>query len=252
MQKILLFVLLIVFNINTFANQKPTLVFYCGSAMVKPIVEIAKIIEKKYDCKIRIVQGSSKDLYNILRDTKRGDLYLPGSNSFRENNLKEGYLLDVQYIGYNQAVIFVQKSNSKNLKTLDDFLDENIATMLCNPASGSIGRMTKEILLNYKGDNFFESVYDNSVRIGIDSRDVNDALVKKEVDATINWKAVAFWSKNMKSIDIVQIDEKYAPKKELYINLLKFSIYPDIAKKFMSYAASKKGQEIMKKHGFLD
>ncbi len=248
MKKILIFLLFILFNSNIFAQTKPSLIFYCGTTMVKPIAEIAKIIEKKHDCKIRIVQGSSKDLYNILRDTKRGDLYLPGSNSYRKNNFKEGYLLESQYIGYNQAAIFVQKSNPKNIKTLDDFLNENIATMLCTPKGGSIGRETKKILTSYKGDGFFQGVYDNSVRIGIDSRDVNSALMKGEVDTVINWKAVG----KSALLDIVPLDEKYAPKKELYINLLKFSIYPDIAKDFMSYAVSKKGQEIMKKHGFLD
>jgi len=155
MRKVSLFIVLILFSLNAFAGQKPTLIFYCGTTMVKPIAEIAKVIEKKHDCKIRIVQGSSKDLYNILKNTKRGDFYLPGSNSYKKNNLKDGYLLESQYIGYNQAVIFVQKSNPKNIKTLDDFLNENIATMLCNPKGGSIGRETKKILTSYKGDNFF-------------------------------------------------------------------------------------------------
>ena len=66
MRKVSLFIVLILFSLNAFAGQKPTLIFYCGTTMVKPIAEIANVIERKHDCKIRIVQGSSKDLYNIF------------------------------------------------------------------------------------------------------------------------------------------------------------------------------------------
>lgn len=131
-------------NQTLFAKEKPTLIFYCGITMVKPIKEMAKIIEEKYNCEIKISQGGSKDLYDSLKFSKKGDLYLPGSDSYRLNNLKDGYLLDGVYIGYNQAAIFVQKNNPKNIKNLDDFLNTQNSSVLCDPNSGSIGRMTKK------------------------------------------------------------------------------------------------------------
>jgi molybdate transport system substrate-binding protein len=67
---------------------------------------------------------------------------------------------------------------------------------------------------------------------------------------TINWRATGFWDENSKYIDIIEIDEKYAPKKKLVLNLLKFSKHPEIVKAFMEYAASKDGQEIMQRYGF--
>lgn len=231
--------------------SKPTLIFYCGITMVKPITQMAKIIEDKYNCKIIVSQGGSEDLYDSLKFSKKGDLYLPGSEAYRINNLKDGFLLDSVEIGFNQAAIFVQKGNPLEVKSLDDIVSENFGSILCNPNSGSIGKMTKKILTAYKGNDFFEKAYDNSVEIGTDSRNLNKALIDKRADLTINWKATSFWDENKKYIDIVNIDEKYAPKRKLIISLLKFSENKEIAKAFMNFAVSNEGQEIMKKYGFL-
>ncbi len=235
---------------NLQASKKPTLIFYCGISMVKPMLVISKIIEDKYNCNIKILQGGSKDLYNSLKFSQKGDLYLPGSESYRIDNLKDGYLIDSAYIGFNQAALFVRNGNPKNIKNLDSLLDEDIATILCNPKSGSIGKMTKKLLFKYKGEEFFEDAYDAATEIGTDSRNINRSLIDKQADLAINWRATGSWSENKPYIEVISIDEKYAPKKKLVINLLSFSSHPKIAKALIKFTASKDGQKIMKKFGF--
>jgi molybdate transport system substrate-binding protein len=232
------------------ASSKPTLLFYCGITMVTPMKVIAQKIEKQHNCTIKIIQGGSQDLYNSLKLAKKGDLYLPGSDSYRKKNLKEGLLLDGTFVGYNQASIFVKKGNPKGIKNLDDLVNEDIGTVLCNPKSGSIGKMTKKILTKYKGDEFFEDAFDMAAEIGTDSRSLNSSLKKPEIDMSINWKATAYLNDNLKHIDIVDIDVSYSPKKKLVLNLLSFSKHKDIARSFMDYAASDEGKKIMKKYGF--
>ncbi len=249
MKKIFLAILFITQFLT--ASTKPKLLIYCGITMVKPIKEMSKIIEKKYNCTIDIIQGGSRGLYDSLKYAKVGDIYLPGSESYRKEYLKDGYLKDAVFIGYNKAAIFVQKHNPKNIKNLDSFMRKDVAITLCDPKSGSIGRMTKNIILSYKDQKFYKKLYDKAVMIGTDSRNLNVMLINKIVDATINWRATAFWDENKQYIDIVEIDDKYAPKKRLVLNLLSFSKYPKIAKAFMQFAASKEGKNIMKKYGFL-
>lgn len=234
------------------AQSKPTLIFYCGTTMVKPIKEMARIIEKKHNCIIKISQGGSKDLYNALKFSQRGDLYLPGSDSYRINNLKDGLLKQSVYIGYNQASIFVQKGNPKKITTLTDLTKEEHAIILCNPDSGSVGKMTKKIFIKVKGESFFTQAYDNAVEIGTDSRNLNKALINNHADATINWKATALWKENIDNIDAIALSSDIAPRKNLQINLLSFSKHPKIAKDFMNLAISPRGQKIMRKYGFLD
>ncbi len=247
MKKIFLILLIVEL---LFATEKPRLLIYCGITMAKPIQVISKIIEKKYNCTIDIIQGGSRGLYDSLKYAKTGDLYLPGSDSYRKEHLKEGFLKDGVFIGYNKAAIFVQKHNPKKIKNLNSLARKDVAIALCDPKSGSIGKMTKKIILSYKGKKFYNKLYDKAVLIGTDSRNLNVMLIDKTIDATINWRATAFWSENKKYIDVIDIDDKYAPKKRLVLNLLSFSKYPKIAKAFMAFAISKEGKKIMKKYGF--
>ena len=244
-------ILLLSISSSLLAHHKPHLLIYCGITMIKPIQEIAKIIEKTHNCKIRITQGGSGDLYEALAFSKVGDLYLPGSVTYRNKHLKEGYLLEGEYIGYNQAAIFVQKDNPKNIKSIDDFASQNINIKLCDPKSGSIGKMTKKILVKYKDEDFYYNLVDKSLDIGTDSRNLNKSLRDKEVDMTINWRATGFFKENKDLITVIDIDENISPKKDLVLNLLKSSQYKGIAKAFMKFASSKEGKKIMKKHGFL-
>lgn len=238
-----------IFSLNIYAN-KPILILYSGVTVIKPMKEIAKIIENRYNCIIKVSQGSSEDLYRSLKYSKKGDLYLPGSESYRINNLKDGYLLDSKEIGFNQAAIFVKKGNPLKIKNLDQFINKDIKTALCDPYTGSIGEETKKIFLKYKDENFLNNAYDNSLIIGTDSRDLNRILIKEDIDMTINWQATALWPENKDYIDIIPLPKELISRKKLVISLLSFSKNKDIAQAFINFCASKKGQEIMKKYGF--
>ncbi len=244
-------IILSLFSTLSIAREKPTLLFYCGITMVKPMVAISKIIEKKHNCTIKIMQGGSKNLYSSLKLSKKGDLYLPGSDSYIKNNLKDGLLIDTRYIGFNTAAIFVIKGNPKNIINLKSMVDEDIATIVCNAKTGSIGKITKKALIKFGGEEFYDEVFDMAVEIGTDSRNLNKALIDKRADMTINWRATGFWPENLPFIDIIKIDEKYAPKKKLIISLLSFSKHKKIAKALIDFSSSKEGQNIMKKYGFL-
>lgn len=244
------FLILIVFLVTSLYANKPHLTIYCGITMVKPIKEIAKILEKENNCNIIISQGGSKDLYDQLKAAQIGDLYLPGSDSYVKKGIDDKIITQNVEIGYNQAALFIQPNNPKKIKNLDDLIKQDLSVMICDPKSGSIGRMSKKLLTKYKGEDFFYEVYDNAAQIGTDSRNINQAIIDKNIDLAINWRATAFWPENKPFIETIEIDEKYAPKKKLVLSLLKFSQNKELAKKFMDYASSKKGQYIMKRYGF--
>ena len=231
---------------------KEELIFYCGITMVKPMSKIAKIIEQKYGVTIKILQGGSGDLYDSLSSSKKGDLYLPGSDVYIKKHLNEHLLGYRKYVGYNQIVIFVKKGNPKKIRGLKDLLRDDVAVSLGNPETCSMGRASYKVLRLYGGEDFVENVEDNMVLYSADSRDFNKLLKDSEIDVGLNWKATAFFPKNRDYIDIITIDERYSPKKRLILTMLTFSKHKNIAKAFIDLSASKEGQKIMKEYGFLD
>jgi len=242
--------LMVIFSSVLFAKSE--LLFYCGITMVKPMSKIAKIIEDKYNVNIKIIQGGSGDLYDSLYNSKKGDLYLPGSESYIKKHLKDGVFGYRKYVGYNQIAIFVAPNNPKNVKSLKDLIREDLAVSLGNPETCSMGRASIKVLKRYGGEEFLEKVEDNVILYSIDSRDFNQLLKSNQIDTGLNWKATAFFPENRGKISIIEIDEKYAPKKRLILTMLNFSKHKDIAKKFIDFAVSKEGKKIMKKCGFLD
>lgn len=231
-------------------QRKKELLVYCGITMIKPMADIAKIIEEQENCKITITKGGSGNLLKSIKINKIGDMYLPGSDFYIKTCLREGLVTETVHVGHNKAAMMVQKGNPKGITAdLDNLASEEYYVVICNPVSGSIGRETKKIL-DKKG--IFQKVQDNARSITTDSKNLSLALINKQADVVINWYATSTWPENATYVEVLPIDEKYAAKKRLVIGLLKTASHPEIARKFMEYAASDKGRELFGKYGLYD
>jgi len=229
---------------------KPQMLVYCGITMVNPIKEIAALMEKELDVEIIITQGGSEDLYQSLRIAAKGDLYLPGSASYRQRHQHEGLLGDYIHVGYNKAALFVAKGNPLNLTNdIHQLHDENLRVMVGDPDSGSIGRETFKIL---EKAGIAEKVRHNAIHLSTDSRALNYSIKENKADLILNWRATAFFKDNREFIDVIDLPDDIAVPKKLELNMLTFSQYPEKARRFMAFSASEQGQAIFRKHGFID
>jgi molybdate transport system substrate-binding protein len=252
-KNLLLFIIVTILLLSSCSSRneksEEQMLFYVGITIVKPIAELAKSFMEENNCEIEIIQGGSQDLYDSLKLSNKGDLYLPGSLSYREAYKSEGILLDAKIVGYNQAAIQVKKGNPLNITSdLSKLEDENLKVILCNPDSGSIGDETKKILESY--GNYDEAI-NNALFLTTDSRNIIKAFSEDNADISINWHATLTWEENKYIVESIPIDEKYAQRKILAINLLKSSDNPELAMKFIEYATSDIGRETFKKYGFL-
>lgn len=230
--------------------KRSELLVYCGITMAHPIKEIASIVEQEKGVKILITQGGSEDLYESLANSRQGDLYLPGSASYRKRHLYEGLLGDYVHVGYNQAALMVPKGNPKNISNdVVELTRKDLGVVIANAGTGSIGRETKRILSER---DIYQAVLDNAVYLTTDSRNLNRAIHNKDADLILNWRATAFFGENKAVMDVIDLPPELAKPKKLLINQLSFSSYPEVGKYFMELAASERGQEIFRRYGFLD
>jgi molybdate transport system substrate-binding protein len=229
-------------------SQKELLI-YCGITMIKPISEIAAIIEKRENCKISITKGGSGNLLKSLIYNKIGDLYLPGSDKYYDLIEKEhaGLITRKQLVGHNKAVIMVQKGNpSKIDANLDNLTNNKFGVMIGNPESGSIGKETKQIL-EKKGN--YHAVIQNVMSLTTDSKNLVKVIKQKKADIVINWFATSTWDNNSEYIDVIQIDPEFSKVNNLVLGLLKYSQQTEIANRIIDFAISEEGVKIFRKHG---
>lgn len=233
-------------------ESKTELLLYCGITMVKPMLQLAQAFEEKHpNVQIILSQGGSQDLYDALHYSQQGDLYLPGSQSYLTNNQAAGdFVADSQQLlGYNRVALMVQKGNPKQINgDLQQLADPKLAVVLCNPESGSIGRASQSVL---KKANLDEATFANAIYLTTDSRRLTEALVKKEADLVLNWYATSKWQGNRDKVDAILVDETLSPKKALVLTTLSFSKHPELAKKFVDFAASQHGRDVFRSFGFL-
>lgn len=231
-------------------QEQKELLIYCGVTMLRPMTEIAEIIEAQENCKIVIESGGSGDLMNTLKTDKVGDLYLPGSDSYINTLKDEGIVTEDVFVGNNKATILVQKDNPLNITNdLNNLVNEEYIVVIGNPESGSIGKETKKIL---EKAGVFNDVVENASKLTNDSTELMRVIKDKEADIAINWFATSVWDENKDYVEAIEISEDYAATKKLVIGLLDYSQEKELAKVFMNYASSEEGQNIFNKYGLYE
>lgn len=229
---------------------KPEMLIYCGITMVRPMTDLARSFEQREEVKITLAQGGSEDLYQSLKKSRVGDLYLPGEPTYRSKYLGEGLLQDVTTVGYNQLAILVRKGNPKQVKGHPkELLRQDLAVIIGNAESGSVGKESKDVL---DAAGIYAKVIDASIYLAPDSRSLNNAMKQGEADAILNWRATGFCADNAKFVEVIDLPANLAKPQALLLNLLAFSDNKALAKRFMAFAAGDEGQAIFRKHGFLD
>ena len=229
--------------------QKPELLFYVGITMVKPMTELARRFEAKEGVSIKILQGGSEDLYQSAKASQAGDLYMPGSLSYRNKYLTEGVLdKDAVFVGYNRASLMTKKGNPKGIKAdLSVLLDPKYRTVLCNHESGSIGHETKIIL---DKANIYTDAMARAIYLTTDSRNLIKAIKDDDADVVLNWRATAF-GENRDIVEVLDLPESLAKKDVLVLTLLKSSKHPQKTRDFMAFARSLEGRSVFHQFGFL-
>ena len=229
---------------------KSEMLLYCGITMVRPMTEIAQLFEKRENVKVAIAQGGSEDLFQSAKKSGVGDWYLPGEPSYRDKHLAEGLFGEQVTVGHNQMALMVLKGNPKKVKSDPrELLRKDLIAILGNAESGSVGQEAKSILDRL---GIYPQVIRTTAFLAPDSRSLMNAMKKGEADLTMSWRATGFFADNAAKLDVIDLDPQLARPQALLLIQLKSSKHPELAKRFLTLAASEEGQAIFRKHGFLD
>ena len=251
----IIFVLLLsFFTLNGCTNQDPPepikkeLLIYCGITMAKPMRKIADCIEQQENCIVKIIKNGSDNLYRSIKINRKGDLYLPGHESFIKECLKEKLVTETVPVGFNRAVLMVAKGNPLNIPgNFNSLLNPDYRIVLGAPDSGSIGRETKKVLTQA---GIYDQAITQTLYLTTDSADLTKAIADNKADLVVNWYATATWPENRELVDILLLDEDMVLPHKLILGLLSFSRQPEIARRFMKLASSPEGREIFADYGF--
>lgn len=233
------------------SHETVDLTIYSGITMIRPLNVLVKEFERQHSVKIEIKQGGSGFLYKTIKAEQKGDIFFPGSDSYRIKSLEQGdtFLQENVFVGYNRIALVVAKGNPKHLTNdLNQLTNPKYSVVLSSPESGAVGKNAK-IILDKAG--LTKAVYDNATYFTTDSHRIFRAIKEKDADVALNWYATTKWPETTEYMDAILLPETIAKPKRLEMNLLSYSNNPDLTIQFMNFASSKHGLEVFAEYGFL-
>lgn len=226
------------------------LLIYSGMTIVSPVIELTALFEQQEKCRVKLSYGGSLHIENSIKVNKIGDLYLPGDESFISGFVETKTVIETKEVGYVQAAIIVRKGNPKQFSNdLFQFADSRFAVVIGAENGGAIGRETKHI---FDDLGIYDDVVANAIYLSTDSKGLAQAIRNQDADVTINYKSVAYLPENMAAMDVIDLDDRYARKRKLFLGLLKYSQNKDLGRKFLDLAVSEQGKDIFRRYRLLD
>lgn len=223
------------------------LLIYCDTTIANAIRELADRFEKRENCTVKIIKDGSGVLLHSIQINQVGDLYLSGCESYIDQAIAEGLIMEVATLGYHHPVMIVAKNNPLNIQAkLDAFTDTAFRAAIADPETSAIGRHTRLMLQEKK---IYQQALNHALLVLPDSRSLLDAITTKQVDLTINWLA-EIRRQESSTIEILPLPSESTRTIPLQMGLLKTAHHFDLAKRFLSLSSSAEGQALFSRYGF--
>ncbi len=230
------------------SRQPKELHVFAGAANTPPLIEAAKLYEKRYGVKVRLTFGGSGVVLAQMKLARKGDVYVPGSDDYMEKAIKEGIVdpKSVRVICWLVPVINVPKGNPKGIKSLQDLAKPGIRFAIAVPGSVCLGDVAKEILERV---GLWEKVKPNIVMQAKDCADLAAQIKLGTVDAVIGWDVFAYWYPDT-PMDNIPIPPGINRIRHIPAGVTVFARDKQEAQRFVNFLASVEGKRCYAKCGY--
>src|SRR5262245_33320514 len=127
-------------------DRRPLLV-YCAAGIRAPVEAAARDYEEAYGVPVQLTYSGSETLLSNLAVSRRGDLFIPGDDSYIDKARARGLLDEDVLLAHMTPVLAVRRGNPKSLRSLDDLLArKDLRLAQANPDAAAVGLLTRQAL----------------------------------------------------------------------------------------------------------
>jgi len=224
----------------------PKLMLFCGAGIQQPVAELAEAFSRKNHVHIEADYAGSEILLSRIKLNKKGDLYMPGDQSYVEMASQAGMIESTTVACYFVPAILTAKGNPKHITSLPDLIRSRIRIGLGDANACAIGRQSKRIFAHNNIP--WAQVEKNLVFQSMTVNELGIQIQAGSLDAVIVWDAVA--NQYLDHGELVEIPPEQNIIATVPVGVLKFSEHKDLARKFAEFAASAEGKAIFLKHHY--
>lgn len=227
---------------QAFAEDE-TLFIYAGAGLKKPMEEIATKFEENHKVVIEFNYAGSGQLLTQLETTKKGDVFIVGSDVAYMSAQKKGLVGDVYEIAHHTPAIVVLQGNPKNIQSLFDLTQDGVKVILGEEKASAIGKTAQGIMQK----NHLTKINENVVSTANTVNEMVIQLMLGNADAMIATIDSVY---NNPKVEIIAIDPDHNIDQIVTGGVVTTTQLLELSEQFMSFASSPEGKEIFAKYGF--
>lgn len=235
------FLLLLLFMLLAGTGFAADLLVFAGSGLRAPLEELGQDFSHETGLTVAFdFDGSGRLGSKILMGIKP-DLFVPGSQTWGEKLKTSGYVDECVAIAYHTPIIITPKGEHK-VKSFTDLTRQDIKLALGDTKAAAIGRNNQRLFQR-------SGINPNSLNIvarGINVKQLVSWVETGSVDAAIVWRADAFQSQQVAS---VEIPEELNMIDSIPLCRMATPQHPEAAARFWEYLQTH-GVAVFAKHGF--
>lgn len=225
------------------SQEKEPLVVYAGKGLKHAMEEVKQSFEQRDGTPVSIIYAGSDTLLTTLKNTHKGDIFIPGSLSYIK---KAGKLVAAKhYVAQHVPGFAVRGDTARALTSYSDLLAPGVRIAVGNKDMCAIGRVGESILSDCESH---ESFRNNIVVTGSTVNELLQLLINSEVDAALIWKDMLQWPE-AKELQHIALPDDINKPKEIWVAVLSTSTDPERARRFADFVATE-GRTIFVRHGF--
>jgi molybdate transport system substrate-binding protein len=227
-------------------ESQPRLMLFCGAGIQSPVAELVEVFSRNNHCRMEVDYAGSEVLLSRITLKKKGDLYMPGDQSYIDIAAKAGMIESTTKACYFVPAILVLKENPKHITSLRDLTRTGIRLGLGDANACAIGRQSKRIFA--RNNIPWAEVEKNLVFQSLTVNELGMQIQAGSLDAVIVWDAIA--NQYLDHGELVDIPPEQNVISTVPVGVLNFSEHKDLAGRFAQFAASDQGRSIFRKHNY--
>lgn len=223
-----------------------TLLLFCGAGIQPPVAELAETFGRQNDCLVEADYAGSELLLSRITLKQKGDLYMPGDQSYIDMAVDRGLVASTVNACYFVPSVLVRKGNPLDIRSLEDLLRPGVRLGLGDPSACAVGRQSRKIF--EKNNIAWADVERNLVFQSMTVNELGLQVQAGSLDAVIVWDAVA--GQYLDHGEIVEIPAESNIISAVPLGILAFSERKALAQEFADFAVSDEGKAIFRKHHY--
>jgi molybdate transport system substrate-binding protein len=227
-------------------RDEPRLMLFCGAGIQLPVSELVEAFNRSYECRIDVDYAGSEILWSRIKLKEKGDLYMPGDQSYVDMAEEAGMIESKKIACYFIPAILVAKGNPKHIAALRDLTRVGIRLGLGDANACAIGRQSRKVFA--KNSIPWANVGKNLVFQSMTVNELGMQIQTGSLDAVIVWDAVA--EQYLDHGELVAIPLEQNIISTVPVGVLSFSRHKSLAGQFAEFAASDNGRAIFRKHHY--